>query len=90
MPKFAPGVLDNEARHYVAFNACNGCHSSAETGTFFLHVTPRFFGDEAGLSGSLTGITVNDPVAGQARTFNELARRSADLKAVVCAAPAAP
>jgi Concanavalin A-like lectin/glucanases superfamily len=87
---FAPGVADNEARHHLALNTCNGCHSSAETGTFFLHVKPRFFGDEAGLSGFLTGITVNDPVTGQPRTFNELARRSADLKAVVCSDPAAP
>jgi hypothetical protein len=80
---FAPGV-DNEARHHFALNTCNGCHSSQETGTFFLQISPRFSGSEATLSGFLTGTTVNDPVTGLPRTFNDLGHRNADLKAIVC------
>ena len=36
------------------------------------------------MSGFLTGTTVFDPDSGEARTFNDLARRRADLKAVAC------
>jgi hypothetical protein len=85
---FAPGIADNEARFHFAVNTCNGCHSSQETGTFFLQITPRSFGSEAFLSGFLTGTTVSDPVTGQPRSFNDLQRRASDLKAIVC--PAAP
>jgi hypothetical protein len=80
----APGILDNEARHHLSLNTCNGCHGSAETNTFFLHVAPRFPGSQAVLSGFLTGTSVSDPVSGQLRTFNDLSRRNADLKALVC------
>jgi hypothetical protein len=85
---FAPGV-DSEARHHFGLNTCNGCHSSEETNTAFLQIEPRFEGSEAGLSGFLTGTTVSDPETGDPRTFNDLARRNADLKAIVCAEPAA-
>ncbi|MEO7733710.1 MAG: LamG domain-containing protein, partial [Kofleriaceae bacterium] len=85
---FAPGV-NPEARHHFALNTCNGCHSSQETGTPFLQVSPRFPGTEATLSGFLTGITIGDPVTGVSRTFNDLRRRNLDLKAIVCADPAA-
>ncbi|HEX2685788.1 MAG TPA: LamG domain-containing protein [Kofleriaceae bacterium] len=85
---FAPGV-DNEARHHFALNTCNGCHSTQETGTFFLQISPRFAFSEASLSGFLTGTTISDPVTGQSRTFNDLGRRNADLKAIVCADSAA-
>ena len=85
---FAPGV-NPEARHHFALNTCNGCHSSQETGTPFLQVSPRFPGSEATLSGFLTGITIGDPVTGQSRTFNDLRRRNLDLKAIVCADPIA-
>jgi hypothetical protein len=85
---FAPEV-DNEARHHFALNTCNGCHSLDETGTFFLQIFPRGLGGETAPSGFLAGITVPDPVTGQPRTFNDLARRNADLKAIVCADPAA-
>jgi hypothetical protein len=81
---FAPGINNNEARHHFALNTCNGCHSSQETGTFFLQVSPRFTGSEAFLSGFLTGITVSDPVTGQPRTFNDLGRRATDLRQIVC------
>jgi hypothetical protein len=80
---FAPGV-DNEARHHFALNTCNGCHSTQETNTFFLQISPRTQGSEASLSGFLTGTTVSDPVTFQQRTFNDLGRRNADLKAIEC------
>ncbi len=88
-PWFAPGINNNEARHHFSLNTCNGCHSAGETGTFFLQVNPRFPGSEAQLSGFLTGTTVFDPVTGEPRVFNDLARRKGDLTQLVCA-PASP
>lgn len=85
---FAPGV-DPEARHLFALNTCNGCHSLDETGTSFLHISPRFPGDQASLSGFLTGTTISDPETGDTRTFNDLGRRNADLRAIVCTDPSA-
>jgi hypothetical protein len=79
----APGINNNEARHHFGLNTCNGCHS-IETNTVFLQIAPRSFGSEAQLSGFLTGTTVFDPITGQQRTFNDLGRRRADLKAQVC------
>ena len=81
----APGV-DPEARFHFAINTCNGCHSQ-ETGSGFLQISPRFSSSEATLSPFLTGTTVNDPVTGQPRTLNDLARRNAGLASVVCPAP---
>ena len=83
-PWFAAGIKNNEARHHFSLNTCNGCHSAAETGTFFLQINPRFPGNEASLSGFLTGITVGDPISGQPRTFNDLGRRNTDLRRIVC------
>jgi hypothetical protein len=81
---FAPGV-DPEARHHFSLNTCNGCHSGQETGTPFLHITPRFpGGGEATLSGFLNGTTLPDPVTGQPHTFADLHRRGDDLKKLVC------
>lgn len=80
---FAPDV-DPEARHHFAINTCNGCHSSQETNTTFLQIEPRFPGSQAGLSGFLTGTIVEDPQTGELRSFNDLARRNADLRAIVC------
>jgi hypothetical protein len=83
-PWFAPGV-DPEARFHFSVNTCNGCHSAAETNTQFLQITPRFpGGGEATLSGFLTGTTVQDPLTGQPRTFNDLHRRAVDLQNIVC------
>ena len=79
----APGINNNEARFHFGLNTCNGCHS-IETGTRFLQISPRFPGNEAFLAGFLTGITVPDPITRQPRTFNDLARRRADLTAQVC------
>jgi hypothetical protein len=87
----APGINNNEARHKFALNTCNGCHS-IETGVNFLQIGPRFPGDgsEASLSGFLTGTVVPDPVTGEPRQFNDLARRRADLRMQVCPADPAP
>jgi hypothetical protein len=79
----APGIIDNEARHHLAMNTCNGCHAS-ETATNFLHVHPRLAGAESHLSSFLRGTTVLDPITQEHRTFNELARRGDDLLLVVC------
>ena len=81
----APGLTtlaDNWGRHRASLNSCNGCHTG-ETGTIFVHVDPATPGLPAGLSGFLTGITVNDPAFGApARTFNDLLRREADIQQV--------
>lgn len=81
-PWDAPGITDSEARHNFALSTCNGCHT-AETGTSFLHVKNRAAGVESKLSGFMTGITVNDPISGAPRTFNELARRAEDMAFVL-------
>jgi hypothetical protein len=86
---FAPGVSDPEARHKLALNTCNGCHSQQEAGVFFLQIVPRFPGSQAGLSGFLTGTTVFDVATGQPRVLDDLARRKADMEAIVCPGAAA-
>ena len=47
-------ITNNNARHIVSINACNGCHAG-ETQTNFWHVNPTFFGKEARISGFLSG-----------------------------------
>jgi hypothetical protein len=47
-------------------------------------VGPRSPNGLAPLSGFLTGATVVDPVTGVSRTFNDLERRSTDLKNLLC------
>jgi hypothetical protein len=80
----APGIVDNEARHKLSLNTCNGCHGP-EAGTTFLQISPRFGqGGEAFLSPFLTGTVVFDPFSGQQRQLNDLARRRADLSGLVC------
>ena len=79
----APGINNPEARFNLAVNTCNGCHST-ETGTSFLQILPRFPGNEAGLSGFLTGTSVFDRFAGVQRSFNDLGRRADDLRPIVC------
>jgi hypothetical protein len=83
----APGIADPEARFHASLNTCNGCHG-AETNTGFLMVNPRFPGQEASLSGFLTGTTVFDRFSSQIRTLNDLSRRRVDLTGLVC--PPAP
>ena len=81
---FAPGV-NPDARHHFAINTCNGCHGQQETSTRFFMMFPRFAGTETFFSPFLTGgVTMHDPVTAQPRSHNELARRNADLRSLVC------
>lgn len=80
----APGIVNPEARHLLSLNTCNGCHGS-ETSTAFLQINNRSAGQQAVLSGFLTGVTVTDPVDGVTqRTFDDLGRRRDDLSALLC------
>lgn len=83
IPWNAPGINSSEARFRFSTNTCSGCHSP-ETSTTFLQISPRFPGSEAFLSAFLTGTTVTDPFTGEPRTLNELGRRAAGLRALVC------
>ncbi len=79
----APGIVNNEARHLVSLNTCNGCHGR-EVRTTFLQVNPRARASVAVLAGFLTGETVQDPVVPTVtRTFNDLDRRAIDLNSLV-------
>jgi hypothetical protein len=82
-PWLSDGTVDNEVRHHLSLNTCNGCHG-AETGVGFLQVFPRFAGQPAFLSGFLTGTTVFDPVTGVQRSFGEIPHRRTDLTSLVC------
>ena len=82
----AAGIRSAQARHLFSLNTCDGCHG-AETRTAFLQVSPRAAGQVAALSGFLIGTTVTDPVSGQSRTFNDLARRNRDFKQLLCSFP---
>jgi hypothetical protein len=82
-PWVSDGTVDNDVRHHLSLNTCNGCHG-AETGSAFLQVFPRFPGQPAQLSGFLQGETVSDPVTGVLRTFGEIPHRRADLTPLVC------
>ena len=78
----APGINNNDARHQFAVMTCNGCHSS-ETDTDFTHVKVRPNLVEAALSNFLTGGTINDPVSGESRRFDDLSRREDDLLSIL-------
>jgi hypothetical protein len=90
IPWSAEGIIENEARHTLALNTCNGCHRS-ETNTNFLqigfpseHNLPESLGNEADLAGFLTGIDAPDPVLeGKTHSFNDLDRRKDDLKSLL-------
>lgn len=84
----APGV-NPEARFQFSVNTCSGCHAG-ETGTPFLHISPRGPGQVAQLSSFLTGKTMSDPVTAQPRTFNDLDFRASSIGAVLCDASLAP
>lgn len=83
----APGVRNNEARHKFSLNTCNGCHSSEETGTSFLHIFPRSPGEMSQISPFMAGTTVFDVVTGEPRQLNDLARRNRDMTQIVCPTP---
>lgn len=76
----APGLAcdpspPGDARFKFSMATCSGCHL-AETNTSFYHIRPTPFGTPAILSPFLSGpITVNDPVNGFARNFDEILRR---------------
>ena len=74
----AEGIQNATARHKFSLNTCNGCHG-AETSTGFVHIGQRQQGEQASLSGFMTGISVSDPVTGAVRNFNEFQRRKTDL-----------
>ena len=79
----APGIADNDARHKFSLNTCDGCHGG-ETDTTFLHIIPRQRGVVAQISQFLSGLDVTDPVSGEVRNLNDLARRKLDLERIVC------
>jgi hypothetical protein len=76
----APGLAcdpspPGDARFKFSMATCSGCHKD-ETVTVFYHIRPTPFGTPATLSAFLSGpITVNDPVNGFARNFDEILRR---------------
>lgn len=79
--------MDPQARHKFSINTCNGCHAG-ETRTNFLHVGTRGPGQQAFLSPFLvSGAPTPDPFTGAPRVFNDLGRRTEDLKALVCGTP---
>ena len=64
-----------DTRFKFSMATCSGCHFQ-ETLTPFYHIRPTPFGTPATLSAFLSGpITVNDPVNGFARNFDEILRR---------------
>jgi hypothetical protein len=84
----APGINSSEARHKFSLNTCNGCHGLDETDTLFLHINPRAAGQEAALSGFLTGIDKADPVVSSTvRRLDDLERRAVDMEALLCSTP---
>jgi hypothetical protein len=84
----AAGINSNEARHKFSLTTCSGCHGGDETGTIFLHINPRAAGEEATLSGFLTGIDKADPInPATVRHLDDLDRRAVDLEALLCATP---
>jgi hypothetical protein len=80
-------LVDNELRHKLSLNTCNGCHS-AETGTHFAHIMSRKWDEEAPLSGFLSGyLQVADPITGELRTFSEPDNRALDLMGLATSSP---
>lgn len=99
----APAPLDNDARHGLAFQTCNGCHhretavdkevSIAKVGRGFVHISPRQRGEVTQLSGFLEGVSAPDPVTGIARPFADLRGRAIgleDLLGIPHPAPSGP
>jgi hypothetical protein len=76
----APGIVcdpspPGDTRFNFSMATCSGCHLD-ETSTPFYHIRPTPFGTPAILSAFLSGpITVNDPVNGFPRNFDEILRR---------------
>jgi hypothetical protein len=90
-----PNISDRELRHTFAINTCNGCHLS-ETGANQFQIAMRSAGAPSSLAIFLTGtakqvatqdFNTNFPRDLTPRHFNELERRAADLRNVVCPLP---
>lgn len=83
----APGIAcdpspPGDTRFKFSMATCSGCHF-AETLTPFYHIRPTPFGTPAILSAFLSGpITVNDPVNGFPRNFDEMLRRAVLLSQI--------
>jgi hypothetical protein len=80
----ATGIATSQLRHAFSLQTCDGCHGR-ETDTVFVHVGNATFGvqvgNEALLSGFLTGTTVSDPDDESLdHSFNDLQRRAALLQ----------
>jgi hypothetical protein len=89
-----PTNVDPTLRDTFAINTCNGCHES-ETAAGQFQIAMRAAGSPASLSTFLTGTAkvvalhdtdapVNAPSDPTPRHFNELERRAADLRNIVC------
>ena len=78
-----PGVKNPEARHLFSLNTATAV-MPGETQTTFLHVSPRSKGQEAQLSGFLTGETINDPITGKQRKFGDPRAAARDFAALLC------
>jgi hypothetical protein len=75
-------TVDNNTRHHFSLNTCNGCHTG-ETQTDFRHVGLALFGEQAPLSGFLTGIWADDPTGPGSHFFDDLERRAVDMDALL-------
>ena len=81
-----PANVTSDQRHQFALFTCSGCHHT-ETDALFTHIAfpednnlPDSLGNQAALSGFLTGIKVKDPLDDSiTRNFNDLERRQIDF-----------
>ena len=81
-----PANVTSDQRHQFALFTCSGCHHT-ETDALFTHIAfpednnlPDSLGNQAALSGFLTGIKVKDPMDDSiTRKFNDLERRQIDF-----------
>ena len=81
-----PANVTSDQRHQFALFTCSGCHHT-ETDALFTHIAfpednnlPDSLGNQATLSGFLTGIKVKDPLDDSiTRKFNDLERRQIDF-----------
>lgn len=81
-----PANVTSDQRHQFALFTCSGCHHT-ETDALFTHIAfpeennlPDSLGNQAALSGFLTGIKVEDPLDETVtRKFNDLERRQIDF-----------
>ncbi|RYZ89088.1 MAG: hypothetical protein EOP04_07770 [Proteobacteria bacterium] len=76
---------ENEIRHHLSLQTCNGCHGGEahlgfdQTRTAFVHIKERGINERAQISEFLDGIKMPDPGAAAAQPPNDLTRRHNDL-----------